>query len=50
MTETNTWLNDDAPSDNANATEMPPLKPPHVNIGIAFLSNVSLYFKIEMGL
>ena len=29
---------------------MPPLNPPHVKIGIAFLSNAFLYFKIEIGM
>lgn len=43
-------LNGDAGSDKANATDMPPLNPPHVKIGIAFSSNVFLYLKTEMGM
>src|SRR3954447_9187521 len=36
-------------SDNANATEMPPRKPPQVNIVMAFLSKLLLCFNTTMG-
>ena len=37
-------------SDNARATEIPPRKPPHVKIGIAFFSKTVLYFRSEIGI
>ncbi len=37
-------------NDKASATEIPPLKPPQVKIGIAFLSNVLPSFKTAIGI
>ena len=48
--ETSTSLIADLGSDNANATEIPPLKPPHVKIGMAFFSKTALYLNKEIGI
>jgi hypothetical protein len=48
--ETSTSLIADLGSDNANATEIPPLRPPHVKIGMAFFSKTALYLNKEMGM
>ena len=37
-------------TDRASATEIPPLKPPHVKIGIIFLSKDLLSLKNKVGM
>src|SRR3954451_24311454 len=49
VTDTNILVVSFGCSDNANATEMPPRNPLHVNIAIAFLSKLLLCFNTTIG-